>query len=219
MKKIFAFILPLLFAVAFLFLPARHCSAYTLPDEDMRNIRNFLTTVKSSETYEGYNIRHCNAYVVYQATNIYGGCVVGLFPEPEYVKLFGETPVFCVNKDKDNDDCRGIFWTYIDGTFELANVANIKGNSNLTSWGFINGSWDDMAACNFALKLSDGTTVFPRAPLKGRILAAAEEQAVLGMVPLAVKIAKIAVIIAIGTLLLLKLLVPLVKKSLRLLVR
>ena len=86
MKKIFAFILPLLFAVVFLFLPARHCSAYTLPDEDMRNIRNFLTTVKSSETYEGYNIRHCNAYVVYQATNCYGGCVVGLFPEPEYVK-------------------------------------------------------------------------------------------------------------------------------------
>lgn len=221
MKRIIKFILPLFFAVVFLLLPGAECLASSsLPEEDQKAIRAFLTDWDNSRPYdvEGYTNQgnsHCNIYIIYRAPN--GDTGVLVTPELDHITLNGTSLTLSIKQavlDGVNNYAYG--YRYYQGGFYRFGVWGTSGGSAADA--FI-GYCSEILYSNTSLKAGDGTTVFQRAPLKGRLLEIAERELEGKAVPKAVETATMVTIIVASLLLLLKLLPKLVKKSVKLLVR
>lgn len=216
MKKIVVFILPLLFALAFL-NPVR-ASASGIPEDVQKSARDIISSFDNLHPPEGEGKAHCNTYIFYQAYG--GGYGLVLTPEPDAVWISSymmslRLPSYYPGSGYNNriyywyiDDNGNASYTYSRGSDSSDDETYCSTGANAVS----------ILASNATLKSLDGNIFFQRAPLKGRILTAVETQ--LGMeMPTIMKIAVCLVGLLVSSLLLLRLLPPLVKKSIRLLAR
>lgn len=213
MKKIGKYFFLLLFAIVFLILPCTCTSASSsLSDDEISSIRSLINEQAGNVVINGNSV-YLNTYVVYY--NSLGKLSVGLYSDIDYSYISNGSLYCHLNANGKYVGYKRYVRTSSGWSCDVSTSCNYDDN-------FADSLYDGTSSllyANTALSDSSGNVFFQHAPLKGRILAAADREIQSNQLPHLLEIAKVVAIVLVSSILLLLLLPKLVKKSFRLLLR